>query len=568
MLASTLVPGDEEQVVAYGGRGRDWHPKFIEYMQLIIENPQYAGIPCVYKADGLEFDWTIPSFRAEGSHNWDGNQRRREWWSRKADELGIEQTGHWISRVAKTIHPGWKPCQVCGREMLIAYAYPQAKIIDRLNDGLPEGDQLHHHDLLTIWEIMQHVSEVVKDERSTVKLLCYAIPKLREYVEENTPLDIVSEVVSTELVPNEYGGFSPGTMANPPDRLDGFHTYNLCCRSKQDTGRSQENLRSYGVDRRAFEQWAEGDWGLANRLMSVIGTEEGSCAHVGYTCPSQNPTLLTADHIGPISLGFKHAAAFALLCRSCNSAKNNRMSLQDVDWLRELEDRDGGWSAASWHAHEIWEALRDRVQSNDDVLLLSKCLRTNQHVYLTALAKVVEVGAGGALVNLLNLEPAETRVEVRQSAIDQLDGARIVHLTASDYVRVRRQASYAESLKGRLIRIAFESLEAYGQKVRRNVRLDEAAAVGGLSLERELGVLGGAAISVIDETLEQFNEELEIADPDLRESALRALVADGLLADLTRPEVIQAIADFQNRVAEAMVLVFEDRRPLEPLDIE
>ena len=47
---------------------------------------------------------------------------------------------------------------------------------------------------------------------------------------------------------------SPGVMSNAPDRLDGFHSYNKCCRAKEDKGRSKENLNKYGEDRRAYER--------------------------------------------------------------------------------------------------------------------------------------------------------------------------------------------------------------------------------------------------------------------------------------------------------------------------
>ena len=32
-------------------------------------------------------------------------------------------------------------------------------------------------------------------------------------------------------------------MGNPPDRLDGFHSYNNCCRPTADKGRSDENMK-------------------------------------------------------------------------------------------------------------------------------------------------------------------------------------------------------------------------------------------------------------------------------------------------------------------------------------
>jgi len=79
--------------------------------------------------------------------------------------------------------------------------------------------------------------------------------------------EAVKQIFRTIIVPRKPRGLlSPGAMSNAPDRLDGFHTYNLCCRPTQDTGRAVDNLKSYGDDRRAFEQWCEGDWAAANLL--------------------------------------------------------------------------------------------------------------------------------------------------------------------------------------------------------------------------------------------------------------------------------------------------------------
>ncbi|HFL9475791.1 TPA: Alw26I/Eco31I/Esp3I family type II restriction endonuclease, partial [Escherichia coli] len=61
-------------------------------------------------------------------------------------------------------------------------------------------------------------------------------------------------------------------MANPPDRFDGFHSFNRCCRSIADKGRTKENLKSYVTDRRVFEYWVDGDWVAADRLMGQVRT--------------------------------------------------------------------------------------------------------------------------------------------------------------------------------------------------------------------------------------------------------------------------------------------------------
>ena len=62
-------------------------------------------------------------------------------------------------------------------------------------------------------------------------------------IPEDLPEDIDAFVAY--ILENRLSRLSPGVMCNPPDRFDGFHTYNACCRSKEDTGRHKENLATY-----------------------------------------------------------------------------------------------------------------------------------------------------------------------------------------------------------------------------------------------------------------------------------------------------------------------------------
>lgn len=55
--------------------------------------------------------------------------------------------------------------------------------------------------------------------------------------------------INSEYIPKEPSMLGPGAMSNAPDRLDGFHTYDRCCRPTADKGRSKENLASYSTDR-------------------------------------------------------------------------------------------------------------------------------------------------------------------------------------------------------------------------------------------------------------------------------------------------------------------------------
>ncbi|MBK8294182.1 MAG: Alw26I/Eco31I/Esp3I family type II restriction endonuclease [Solirubrobacterales bacterium] len=332
----------------HGDSRRAWSPEFVSYAYALVASDEYRDMPCTTDEDG-KVDWTIPTGRARGSKNWDGNQRRKDWWREKAADLGIREDGHWISRVARELHPwGWKPCQTCGRWMRLSYSYPTARTIARLNEGLDEEDLLELSDFLDIYEIADHLFSS-SDPAPARRQLESAFPELVPLASLSVD-EVKGELEAKVVKPQLRGRLSPGAMSNPPDRLDGFHTYNLCCRSTQDTGRTVENLRTYGVDRRAFEHWSEGNWEAANVLMNQAGP--GECPLCGEF------SKLSADHIGPISLGFQHSVYFEAICVGCNSGKNNRMRFRDITALRAIEERNE--SVVSWQARSVWSRVCPR----------------------------------------------------------------------------------------------------------------------------------------------------------------------------------------------------------------
>jgi Alw26I/Eco31I/Esp3I family type II restriction endonuclease len=245
---------------------------------------------------------------------------------------------------------------------------------------------------------------------------------------------------------------SPGVMSNAPDRLDGFHSYNKCCRSKEDKGRSKENLSKYGEDRRAYENWADGDWKAASWLMKEFAKHN-----------------VSADHIGPISLGFCHTPFFFPMTKQENSAKNNRIRFIDVQKLIELES--SGNQIISWHTKPIWDKLKVCVASDDDALELSKLLRKHLHRVLLVLNELKERGNDAFLKSLLNPEYAYYSIEV--IGFNPLTGGyKSIKKTKGTLTQYSRNAE-------RYIRIAFESLEQYKQKDNRKL-----ADIGEVELKR------------------------------------------------------------------------------------
>lgn len=98
------------------------------------------------------------------------------------------------------------------------------------------------------------------------------------------------------------------------------------------------------------------------------------------TCPVCGETAkMTADHIGPISLGFCHSTNIVPMCKACNSAKNNRLSLSDVRKLLTLE-ADGN-QVVSWHSQYIWDKYKNTITSDKDARKLSSLmLKCHQNV--------------------------------------------------------------------------------------------------------------------------------------------------------------------------------------------
>jgi len=267
-----------------GRETREWHPNFLEYMTSISNHPNYSGMPEILKSDG-SLRWVVTGKSRVG-------RLRSGWWREKANDLGIPIIGKWISETAKKNHPTKiKVCQVCGRSMSIEYTYPNKNLIKKFNKIIWIKNEFDYFDFFTIKEIIHEIisdSKTIEGYGELSKI--FSIPKSVKKTEDN-----YWKYVYDNFVKIESRLLSPGAMSNAPDGFDGFHTYNICCRAVQDTGRHPENLSRYIEDRRAYEHWSDGDWKAASWLMQKA---YGICPVCGIEGE------ITADHIGPISLGF------------------------------------------------------------------------------------------------------------------------------------------------------------------------------------------------------------------------------------------------------------------------
>src|SRR5699024_301288 len=199
--------------------------------------------------------------------------------------------------------------------------------------------------------------------------------------------EIVKECISSSFL-GKNRNLGPGAMSNFPDRLDGFHTYNRCCRQKQDKGRSKDNLATYSKDRRAFEYLVDGNLRAADKYMKSDTFNETS-----------------ADHIGPISLGFIHDPLnLTPLSISENSSKRNKLLKTDVDKIIEIEN-ENDTTLMSWFNFEIWNYYKESSEQIN-LSILRDALLEGQSTYLTLLNYLFfQNTSGRIIIEKLIIEP-------------------------------------------------------------------------------------------------------------------------------------------------------------------
>ena len=436
---------------------------FLQYEEEIVNNPIYAGMPDLRHEDG-SIQWEAPSNRESGEFQF-SHDRRYQWWVKKAAEIGIStEENQWISKVAKTIHPTkLHPCKVCGRIMDIRYCYLSSNFMKRVKklpfyDGKVELDELTH--ILDFITAFTDTYGDVAFEALPKLLVC---SQVKEFPSFDHDLSSWTKWIEDEYIPKEPTMLSPGTMSNAPDRLDGFHTFNRCCRSTADTGRTKENLASYSTDRRAFENWSDGNWITANKLMGFISSnpemKKEKCANYGDG--RRHPRPCSADHIGPISLGFCHRPEFQLLCKPCNSAKNNRMYYSDIQHLISIEQK--GEIVTTWYADPLWQMCKGKVTDKESALRLSRIMRDNRNIAMMLLAEFFDRNELLFLLSLLNLNYADNEYIIDPSSVEIQK-----QIVTVKFVKKASTLRYVNIQKTRKIRVAFSSLNDYAKKENRN----------------------------------------------------------------------------------------------------
>lgn len=429
--------------MAYGRGTFKAHPNYIAYMERIVSDKCYRSMPNAVDAKG-HINWQVSSGKNTSFHKY--YQERFDWWIEKANELGVPGVGNSDDRfsiTARLIHPTKKrACRLCGKDVYVGYMYINANTAKRLNKMSDSG---LFEPKMRVDVAYERLESLIGPE-ATLREIRSQYPERASYIAHAESGDYYKFFLASQHI--KCSKLSPGFMANPPDRLDGFHDYCTFCRKENDPGRSDQNMRKYNHDRRVFEWWAEGDWKLADTLYNLAG--EGVCANPNCR---KHVSKVSPDHIGPISCGFKQNGFFEPLCASCNSSKNRRFTAENVSQLisYELEHNE---SVACWQVAPIWDTCKGAIETDADAKVLSNYMRLMQDYYLRMLYAALESKDYYFLTCFLHPEYAYYSIE--------FDGLDRSNLTYEAVTKKRQRNNGSRSLAARSVRIALEELSEYG----------------------------------------------------------------------------------------------------------
>jgi Alw26I/Eco31I/Esp3I family type II restriction endonuclease len=375
-------------------------PQRNNYENYIRNHDNYQFIP-----KDLRLNWVAVSK--------EGVNPRREHWDIKLKELissGELPEGSTLTNVARFIHPNKKHiCKICNQECSIFYEYPTKNT----------------------WKWISKNFDITKNEENksyTIFQLFHSIENTSKSVKFTKYFGISIVELEKECHNDIYNGkkLSPGVMGNPPDRLDGFHCYNsICdCRKTKDKGRGDKNMKSYTRDRRAYEMMSDGRVLLANRIMGELNKIKSIC----FMCHKEKK--MTADHIGPISLGFIHDPNnFQGMCSPCNSKKNNRLAQEDIDKIKSIELT--GKTMVSWWANNCWTRVK-----NSDFKEIQNALNKNAKKMLSII-KWLKENKQDILREFINTHYLEHEASYKIGKIEILSNG-IISYTHTSYVSTKK----------------------------------------------------------------------------------------------------------------------------------
>ena len=328
---------------------------------MIVNHPNYVGLPIERKNDG-SYSWIATAKSDIG-------RRRIQWCEQKALELGMPLQPGVYADVMLAIHPTKeKVCQTCGRSMSLFYHYPNANFLKAINQQFHSYFTMNDH-IRDIWNALLD-NGISEDMIARFFITKGSLPISSEKMDQKNIIDAL-EYASRK---GDKKCLGPGAMSNFPDRFDGFHTYNRCCRAKQDMGRSRENLRTYGKDRRAYEYWSDGNIHAADEFMHSTFFDG-----------------VSADHVGPISLGFVHDSHYlCAMSSSDNSTKRDRLQVHDIDTIFKIEKSTKVYPM-SWYAKEIWEHIKANYKRNPEMVSVKyrDALKQNMANFMFVVGEII-----------------------------------------------------------------------------------------------------------------------------------------------------------------------------------
>lgn len=410
------------------------HPKFEEYKNFIVNNEAYKGLPYVRKKDG-SIVWVATKQSKIG-------KKRIEWALNKAEKFGISKNDNsFYRKVMFMVHPTKeKVCQICGESMSLDYIYPNKSFQKFLSKNYDYEPNVFDD----IYDVSNHFKEEGKSDLEIIKILNKSI-KLEGNFND---LTIYIKSVIEACRNGEKKSLGPGAMSNFPDRYDGFHSYNRCCRQEFDKGRNPDNMKTYSKDRRAYENWSDGNIHAANKFMK-------SKYFIG----------LSADHIGPISLGFIHDPRFMQpMSSGDNSSKRDRLEQSDIKKLIELESRYN-LLPVSWFSEKIWKALKADFLIDNDINLeyYINLMKININNYMSLLYIIItetgELGKKFLEENFLKPKQEYFKYDYK---FDEFGN--IINKT------FRNISDATKKEYSRFIRISFESVIDFAEKENRNIK--------------------------------------------------------------------------------------------------
>lgn len=413
--------------------------EFSKYMNRIINHKNYEGLPIEKKEKG-GYKWVVTT-------NSEIGKKRILWCKKKATEIGLQINPGIYAKVMFWINPEKnKVCQICGKTMSLRYIYPNEPFLKKINTNFNSNFD-NCTSIFDIWE------ELLKKGYKENVLIKFIEDEFRISLLKNDPPHILKiKILGFIEALCRLSGvkkMGPGAMSNFPDRFDGFHSYNRCCRSKKDKGRFKDNLKRYLQDRRAFEHWSDGNFRAANQFMKNEMFNNAS-----------------ADHVGPISLGFIHESCYLKkMSKNDNSSKRDRLEIADIEKIIEIEKRTK-ISPITWFSKKIWEHLKSKFNegnlTEENLKKYREVLKQNIFNFMGFLWLILEETGekGKEYLKEIFLKPKFN---------DFLYDYEFNHLGEIIKRNLRNKTERGKGENERFTQIAFKSIENFHKKINRKI---------------------------------------------------------------------------------------------------